>query len=197
MTTLYFSPGMRAATERTSKWMSQGKSVRGAVVGLDRKSSGSHYLFFGRARRISSSSFSSRFLSSSSSFFFFFFFLLLLHHTTDAHSHHHQQQQHPSHSQHSPCHRTHPNQSPSTCLQPPSNNSSSLCPGQHYTADSNRPYTMNLLNKDDALSLARVCFCWEGFCVCVSFLQWTDRGTGRLVLFDKNEPGNFFVRNKE
>ncbi|KAH7054961.1 hypothetical protein BKA57DRAFT_239285 [Linnemannia elongata] len=142
---------------RTNWGMSQG-----GWVGIDRsKTSCSHHLLSSRRRRrcfpIYSSS-PSTLLSFSFflSFFLFLAFSPLQQHTTYAHSHHHSQQQHPSCRHHSQEHSyPHPSHD-SSCLQPVDNTYDAYCPGRHYTADSNRTYTMNLLNKNDALSLAKV-----------------------------------------
>lgn len=132
---------------------------QGGWVELDRsKTSCSHHLL-SSSRRFHIYLFSSSILSSFSFFLLFFLFLAvspLQQHTTYAYSHHHSQQQHPS-CRHHP--QEHSYRQPShdlTCVQPLDNTHDSHCPGRHYTADSNRAYTMNLLNKNDALSLAKV-----------------------------------------
>jgi hypothetical protein len=154
---------MRARTSK--KWMSQGV---GWVREDQGKTGGSHHLLSSRRRLIPPIYLSTSRLSLSFFFLLFLSLLLilsLLQHTTHAHSHHRphqqqQQQQHPS-CRHNP--QEHPYRHPalhdSTCLQPLdyNSNNNSQCPGRHYTADSNRSYTMNLLNNTDALSLAKVC----------------------------------------
>lgn len=139
---------------RTNWGMSQG-----GWVGIDRsKTSCSHHLLSSRRRLRCFPIYSSSLLSFSFflSFFLFLAFSLLQQHTTYAHSHHHSQQQYPSCRHHSQEHSyPHPSHD-SSCLQPVDNTYDAHCPGRHYTADSNRTYTMNLLNKNDALSLAKV-----------------------------------------